>query len=376
MRSSVRYFQSQTLIALAVALVGGCADAPLPSQLSEEGRATRIATTATANSSLTTGEPGGRAAGAEASADPVVQLDGSRLPTPSEVAALRQHIERLRASKVKGMPSFALLNTVLDAISAPTAEEARAIAATLPVTISHEFAGTSASGRAVYSTTVRLNDVVKHQSTVSETVYSGAGSLEMVGAPLEDGDATIADVAFRTASASLLGIPVAACESDPNDPCATQEEEDYILALAVAAQSDLDSLDAAADAAFAPCLADETCYNNNDMNAWGTGDAGMHDSDIFLESDSAIPFVNSAVAVDCETSRELAGADSDCTLLVGAAVGGILWAASGVSGLIATIVSPEPVSKFAIFAAWTNAAAGVSSAIVAVGGAITCINQN
>lgn len=51
---------------------------------------------------------------------------------------------------------------------------------------------------------------------------------------------------------------------------------------------------------------------------------------------------------------------------------GIAWGASGIAGAVAVTVSPEPVSKTLIFAAYSNAVAGVGASILGVRAAWNC----
>lgn len=51
---------------------------------------------------------------------------------------------------------------------------------------------------------------------------------------------------------------------------------------------------------------------------------------------------------------------------------GLAWAAGGIASAVAVTISPDPVSKLAIFGAYANAAAGVGAAILSVRDAWNC----
>ena len=51
---------------------------------------------------------------------------------------------------------------------------------------------------------------------------------------------------------------------------------------------------------------------------------------------------------------------------------GIAWGVSGIAVLVAVAGSPDPVSKLALFGAWTNMLAGVGAAVLQVNRAIAC----
>jgi hypothetical protein len=160
-------------------------------------------------------------------------------------------------------------------------------------------------------------------------------NLRPVQGPMESGPFVDENRAFQ-------------CDEDPDDPCATQEDRDAWLALAAEAMDAGDELSSALDSDYTACLSDGSC-------------------DGYAPADSVVEFPagSGPWTADAPFGWGCSDAYRNAAL-------GIGWGIAGVGGFIATVASPEPVSKLWVFTAGVNAIAGIHAAVWGVQSAIAC----
>ena len=250
---------------------------------------------------------------------------GFMLASPENVDSMRASIRRLLALPL-GVPlkdrkaHFSLSLAVLDAMSAASEAEAHQLLARLPIRVERLV------GTATVTTSVYVRDNIKFRVTTplpATRSQDDVDTLSASGGP------------NAYASLAPYGFSQSGCQDDPEDPCATQQEIDDVLAAEAALQTDLDSLTADFNADEAACRADGWC------------------SGLLTASGPSVE-------------------RPSCAWRYLEAATGIAWAASGIAGAVAVTVSPEPVSKLAIFAAYSNAVAGVGAAVLGVRDAWEC----
>jgi hypothetical protein len=261
-------------------------------------------------------------------------------------AKLREAVAKVRGSSMKHKPDLSMTLVVADAMDAPSAAEAHRVLRTLPVRIDRQVQR-SATGDFV-TTSVYVRGTIKLRLT-----------QPLAGAPSGDASATsTAEPTPFPEGDAIAGPTVAPPErsaffcDEETDPCATQEDRDDALSAAAAMQADLDAAAADEAADESDCFSDGMCYVED----------GASHLDASLSESAGNPF----------TAPDMLPGQFNCFVEYTAAAGGILWAASGILGLAAIAASPEPVSKLGLWAAWTNAAAGVTAAIGGVYAAAHC----
>ncbi len=302
----------------------------------------------------------------------IKQANAASGSSRAEAAAkLRAAVSRMKQSNSNHKPDLSLSLVVADAMSATSEAEAHRILATLPVRI--ERTVSSGSDALFVTTSVFVRGTLKFrmiQPVASGGIDEQSSASDHVA---ESSTPFDSETAFSDAShGPSLRATALECDTDPDDPCADQQDRDDALAAAASMQSDLDAANAAEASDESDCYAAQQC--------WAT----LEESTSLSSGSAASPSFEAAPALGDELSTAFgnnlfASVSADllfnCWVEYTAAAGGILWGASGVAGLVAAAGSPDPISKLALFSLWTNAAAGVAAAVTGVAVAYNCWAQ-
>jgi hypothetical protein len=254
---------------------------------------------------------------------------GFLLAEPEFVLRTREGIRQVLAVPLKNRKSdFTLTLAVLDAMSAASEAEAHQLLAKLPIRVERKIEAGTVTTSVYVRGNIKFTAATPLPATHSQETGPSA-SLEVADTPSEGAEAS------PSVLAAPYVVPEADCEIDPEDPCATQQNIDDALAAEAALQSDLDSAAGDFSVDEAACYADGCC--------------------------SYVP-TTPGPAVETQS----------CGWRYLEAGIGLAWAAGGIASAVAVTISPDPVSKLAIFGAYANAAAGVGAAILGVRDAWNC----
>lgn len=254
---------------------------------------------------------------------------GSLLASPEFVASTRARIRQVLAMPLKNRKAdFALTLAVLDAMSAASEAEAHQLLARLPIRVERKV------GPATVTTSVYVRGNIKFQAMTPLSATDSEGTVTSVS-PNDANSPGATDEVNVYAPVAPSISPQSDCEINPDDPCATQQDIDDVLAAEAAMQVDLDSAadDFAADEVA--CYADGCCQ--------------------YLPTTSG-PAIRT----------------QSCGWKYLEAAGGLAVAAGAITGAVAVTISPDPISKLALFSVYATAAGAVALAVAGVYDAWAC----
>jgi hypothetical protein len=269
----------------------------------------------------------------------VVAARSSNVSQAEAISVIRREIEKAQKRTTRnGVLKFDLTLKVLNALEATDPAVRRARLAELPIRIQRS---TNLDGST--TTTIFVNGVPTRRITSKPTTSQQYSENTL----LEDAASLEGDESESAKTIAYEATTVEEC-SEPNDPCATQEEKDEYLTMAAAAEADMSPVSAEVDYQGGECYEQYQCYDQNTT-------ASITE----LEGPSA----------DC------APADSEafnCASLYVAAAGNGAWMFSAMALMAAAAGSPEPVSKLTLGGLWGNVVAGIAAFVTSANAAWDC----